>query len=63
MRTFIRALFVVLLAGCASDKPEDDRRPPGGPGRPSAEAVREYIDKVKPAAAHMVYYKRPLRLR
>ena len=61
MRAFNWTLFVVLLMGCASDKPEEDRRPPGGPGRASAEELREYIDKVKPEAVFVVYYKEPLR--
>ena len=61
MRAFNWTLFVVLLMGCASAKTAEDRRPPGGPGRASAEELREYIDKVKPEAVFVVYYKEPLR--
>ncbi len=61
MNAFNWTLFVVLLMGCASDKPEEDRRPPGGPGRASAEELREYIDKVQPEPVFVVYYKEPLR--
>ncbi|MCZ6770708.1 MAG: DUF6491 family protein [Proteobacteria bacterium] len=61
MRALTWILFVVLLMGCASGKPEEDRRPPGGPGRASAEELREYIDKVQPDAVFVVYYKEPLR--
>ena len=57
------ALFVVIMMGCASsqDEAEDYRKPPGGPGRASAEELREYIDKVQPEAVHVVRYKEPLR--
>ena len=61
MRALKWTLFVVLLMGCASGEPEEDRRPPGGPGRASAEELREYIDNVQPDAVFVVYYKEPLR--
>ncbi len=61
MRAFISALFVVLLAGCAADGPEDDRRPPGGPSRASVEELRAYIDYVRPEAVGHVRFKEPLR--
>ena len=57
------ALFVVTMMGCASsqDKAEDYRKPPGGPGRASAEELREYIDKVQPEAVYLVRFKGQLR--
>ncbi len=65
MRAVGWAIIAVLLTGCAGwqDKPEEDRRPPGGPGRASAEELREYIDKVQPEAVHVVLFKEPLRWR
>lgn len=63
MRTVVWALTAVMLTGCAwfQDKPEDDRRPPGGPGRASAEEIRVYLDNVQPEAVHVVRFKEPLR--
>ena len=61
MRALTWALSVMLLTGCATDKPEDDRRPPGGPGRASVEELRVYLDNVQPEAVHMVRFKEPLR--
>jgi hypothetical protein len=63
MRAAIWGLFVVALASCAStpDEPEEDKRPPGGPGRASAEELREYLDNVQPEAVPVVRYREPLR--
>ncbi len=53
----------MALASCATtpDEPEEDKRPPGGPGRASAEELREYLINVQPEAVAAVRFKEPLR--
>lgn len=61
MRAAGWALSVVMLSACATQ--EEDRRPPGGPGRASAEELREYLANVQPEAVQMIRFKEPLRWR
>lgn len=68
MKSIVAILVVALtLGGCAAfsanpTEPEDDiKRPPGGPGRASAEELRIYIDEVKPEKVGSLRYEEPLR--
>ncbi len=51
----------LLMLGCAAEEEKEDKRPPGGKGRASAEELRVYVDEVKPTPVSNVRFKEPLR--